>query len=104
MPKQHASPGLRDAMKKKQPRRELFLKEIYAVVPGGRLLALIVPHYPKVGLKCGRPPMPLATMLRVYFLQNWYARRTTYVLHHLLGRRLRRHRFLHHLQLHIGQR
>ncbi len=37
------------------------------------MLALIEPHYPKVGPKGGRPPMPLETMLRVYFLQQWYA-------------------------------
>ena len=43
------------------------------VVPWGRLLALIAPHYPKVGPKGGRPPMPLEVMLRVYFLQNGYA-------------------------------
>ncbi|WP_442935579.1 IS5 family transposase [Nitratireductor sp. CH_MIT9313-5] len=60
-------------MKKKQTRRELFLAEMDAVVPWGRLIALIVPHYPKAGPKGGRPPMPLEMMLRVYFLQNWYA-------------------------------
>jgi len=60
-------------MKKKQTRRELFLAEMDAVVPWLRLLALIVPHYPKIGPKGGRPPMPLELMLRVYFLQNWYA-------------------------------
>jgi IS5 family transposase len=43
------------------------------VVPWTRLLALIEPHYPKAGPQGGRPPMPLDTMLRVYFLQNWYA-------------------------------
>jgi hypothetical protein len=42
-------------------------------VPWGRLLALIAPHYPKAGPKGGRPPMPLETMLRVYFLKNCYA-------------------------------
>lgn len=73
MPKQPAIPGLRDAMKKKVTRREQFLAEMDAVVPWGRLLALIAPHYPKAGPKGGRPPMPLETMLRVYFLQNWYA-------------------------------
>ena len=73
MPKHPAFPGLRDAMKKKQTRRELFLSEMDAVVPWGRLLSLIEPHYPKAGSKGGRPPMPLETMLRVYFLQNWYA-------------------------------
>jgi len=73
MPKQPAFPGLRDAMKKKQTRRELFLAEMDVVVPCVRLLALIAPHYPKVGPKGGRPPMFLEMMLRVYFLQNWYA-------------------------------
>lgn len=73
MPKQPAFPGLRDAMKKKRTRRDLFLAEMDAVVPWDRLLNLITPHYPKAGPKGGRPPMPLETMLRVYFLQNWYA-------------------------------
>ena len=59
MPKQPAFPGLCDAMKKTQTRRELFLSEMDAVVPWGRLLALIVPHHPKSGPKGGRPPMPL---------------------------------------------
>jgi IS5 family transposase len=73
MPKQPAIPGLRDAVKKKVTRREKFLSEMDTVVPWVGLLALIEPHYPKVGPKGGRPPMPLETMLRVYFLQNWYA-------------------------------
>ena len=73
MPKQPAFPGLRDAMKKKVTRREQFLAEMDSVVPWVRLLALIEPHYPKVGPKGGRPPMQPETMLRVYFLQNWYA-------------------------------
>ena len=73
MPKQPAFPGLRNAMKKKQTRRELFLAEMDLVVPWTRLLALIAPHYPKAGPKGGRPPMMLETMLRIYFLQNWYA-------------------------------
>lgn len=73
MPKQPAFPGSRHAMKKKQTRREKFLGEMDAVVPWARLLRLIEPHYPKVGQKGGRPPMPIETMLRIYFLQNWNA-------------------------------
>jgi transposase, IS5 family len=65
MPKQPAFPGVRDAMKKKVTRREEFLAAMDAVVPWSRLLVLIAPHYPKVGPKGGRPPMPLGTMLRV---------------------------------------
>ena len=63
MPKQPAFRSLRDAMKKKVTRREQFLAEMDAVVPWARLLALIVPHYPKSGPKSGpkggRPPIPL---------------------------------------------
>ncbi len=73
MPKQPAFPSMNYAMKKKRTRREQFLTEMEGVVPWRRLLVLIEPHYPKAGPKGGRPPMPLESMLRVYFLQNWYA-------------------------------
>ena len=73
MPKQPAFPGRRHAMKKKQTRRKKFLGEMDAVVPWARLLRLIEPHYPTVGPKGGRPPMPIETMLRIYYLQNWNA-------------------------------
>jgi IS5 family transposase len=42
------------------------------VVPWKALLTLIEPHYPKAG-RPGRQPYPLATMLRIHFLQQWYA-------------------------------
>ena len=42
------------------------------VVPWQALLGLIEPHYPKMG-RPGRQPYPLATMLRIHFLQQWYA-------------------------------
>ena len=58
--------------KKKPTRRERFLAEMERVVPWAALLAVIEPHYPTSGRR-GRPPMPLATMLRLYFLQQWYA-------------------------------
>jgi transposase, IS5 family len=41
-------------------------------VPWTALLAVIEPHYPKAGRR-GRQPYPLATMLRLYFIQQWYA-------------------------------
>lgn len=56
--------------KKKVTRRERFLTEMEAVIPWDRLLALIEPHYPKG--ETGRPPKPLATMLRIYFMQQWF--------------------------------
>jgi len=42
------------------------------VVPWVSLLAAIEPHYPKTGSP-GRQPMPLSMMLRIYFMQQWYA-------------------------------
>jgi transposase, IS5 family len=72
MPRQPAIPGRRQAKKKKRTRREKFLAEMDAVVSWLRFLAPVAPHYPRVGPKGGRPPMPLETMLRVYFLQQWY--------------------------------
>ena len=58
--------------KKKRTRREKFLAEMEQVVPWAELVAVIEPHYPKPG-KRGRPPMPLQSMLRIYFMQQWYA-------------------------------
>jgi len=60
------------AAKKKRTKRDVFLAEMAAVVPWAALEAVIEPHYPKVGPKGGRRPFPLATMLRVYCLQQWY--------------------------------
>jgi IS5 family transposase len=56
--------------KGKVTRRERFLREMDAVIPWPTLRALIEPHYTKPGR--GRRPLPLETMLRVYFLQQWF--------------------------------
>jgi hypothetical protein len=61
MPKQHAVPGLRNALKKKVTRREQFLAEMDAVVPWTRLQALIAPHYPKAGRPSSSRCSPSAT-------------------------------------------
>ena len=59
------------AGKKKTTRRERFLGEMEKVVPWARLIAAIAPHYPAG--KRGRPPIGIERMLRIYFLQQWYA-------------------------------
>jgi transposase, IS5 family len=56
--------------KGKVTRREQFLAEMDAVIPWATLLALVTPHYAVPGR--GRRPLPLETMLRVYFLQQWF--------------------------------
>jgi IS5 family transposase len=58
--------------KRKRTRREVFLAEMEQVVPWTALLELIEPHYPKTG-RPGRQPYALGTMLRIHFLQQWYA-------------------------------
>src|SRR5262252_4378119 len=60
------------AGKKKRTKRDVFLAEMAAVVPWSKLEALIEPHYPKVGPHGGRRPFPVAVMLRIYCLQQWY--------------------------------
>jgi IS5 family transposase len=55
----------------KKTRRKQFLAEMDAVMPWGELLSLVRPHYAKgeMGLKT----VGLDIMLRVYFLQQWFA-------------------------------
>src|SRR6188472_1441638 len=59
------------AGKKKQTRRDKFLSEMERVVPWSRLVERLRPFYPKG--ERGRPPIGLERMLRLYFLQQWYA-------------------------------
>ncbi len=58
--------------KKKPTRRERFLYEMDRVVPWSELLAVIEKHYPTSGRR-GRPPLGLERMLRIHFMQQWYA-------------------------------
>jgi IS5 family transposase len=44
-----------------------------AVVPWQGLIDLIEPYCPKASKKGGRPPYPLATMLRIHLLLQWYS-------------------------------
>ncbi|MCP5162870.1 MAG: IS5 family transposase [Hahellaceae bacterium] len=60
--------------KKKTTRRERFLMEMETLVPWQRLLDALVPlYFPKSKGGRGRPPVGLERMLRIYFLQQWYA-------------------------------
>ena len=54
----------------KKTRRAQFLEEMEQVVPWRKLCALLEPHYPQAGN--GRPPVGVARMLRIYFLQQWF--------------------------------
>ena len=54
----------------KKTRKREFLDQMEQVVPWAALVERIAPYYPE-GRK-GRPPFSLQTMLRVYFLQQWF--------------------------------
>jgi IS5 family transposase len=58
---------------KKRTKREKFLDEMDQVVPWQALIDLIEPHYHRNSKKGGRPPYPLATMLRIHLMQQWYS-------------------------------
>ena len=54
----------------KLTRRAAFLAQMEQVVPWHELCAVVEPFYPKPGN--GRPPIGLARMLRLHFLQHWF--------------------------------
>jgi IS5 family transposase len=58
------------AVKKKTTRKEKFLAEMDEILPWKELLGVIRRHYPRRGH--GRPPIELESMLRIYFMQQWY--------------------------------
>jgi IS5 family transposase len=62
--------GLGLDLSTRRTRKREFLDEMRRVVPWSRLIALIEPHYPKG--KTGRPPFPVATMLQIHFMQQWF--------------------------------
>lgn len=58
------------AHKKHQTRRELFLEKMDRLILWAKLEKKLARHYPKG--ENGRPPYPLATMLRVHAMQLFY--------------------------------
>ena len=61
------------ATAKKRTKREKFLADMDKVVPWQALIDLLELHYPRSSSKGGRPPYPLATMLRIHLMQQWYS-------------------------------
>ena len=59
------------ASKGKTTRKERFLAEMEEIVPWANLERVIAPVYPDGGN--GRRPYPLATMLRIHLMQNWFS-------------------------------
>jgi len=57
----------------KRTRKRVFLDEMNLVVPWTELVDLIRPFAASgTGVKGGRPPFAVETMLRIHFLQQWF--------------------------------
>ena len=54
----------------KRTRKRQFFVEMILVVPWTELTGLI--HHFAPASKTGRPPFPIATMLRIHFMQQWF--------------------------------
>lgn len=69
--RQQSFSGLEQRGHKRTTRKAAFLQRMETLVPWAQLEAVIEPYYPTG--KRGRPPIGLARMLRLYFLQQWFA-------------------------------
>jgi transposase len=63
--------GLDLNLSTKKTRKREFLEEMERVAPWGALVQVVEPHHPRA--KTGRPPFDIETMLRVHYLQQWFA-------------------------------
>ena len=63
--------GLGLNLSTKRTRKREFLDEMERVVPWAALVQVVQPHYPRA--KTGRPPFGIETMLRIHYLQQWFA-------------------------------
>lgn len=67
---QQSFTDLEYANRKKKTRREEFLEMMDEIIPWDEWVSIVVPYYPSG--KRGRPTRGIETMLRMYFLQNWF--------------------------------
>ena len=63
--------GLGLNLSTKRTRKHEFLDEMERVVPWSVLVQIVEPLYPRA--KTGRPPFGIETMLRIHYLQQWFA-------------------------------
>jgi len=63
--------GLGLNLSTKKTRKREFLEEMERVVPWSALVQVVEPYYPRA--KTGRPPFGIETMLRIHYLQQWFA-------------------------------
>lgn len=67
---QQSFTDLEYANRKRKTKREEFLEMMDEIIPWDEWVDIVVPFYPSG--KRGRPTRGIETMLRMYFLQNWF--------------------------------
>lgn len=55
----------------KKTRKREFLDKMDRVVPWSALVQIVEPHSPQA--ETGRPPFAIEVMLRIHYLQQWFA-------------------------------
>lgn len=68
--KQDTFTDIEYSFRKKKTKREEFLEIMDEIIPWDEWVGVIEPYYPRG--KCGRPPMGIEKMLRMYLLQIWF--------------------------------
>ena len=68
--KQETFTDIEYSFRKKKTKREEFLEIMGKIIPWNEWVGVIKPYYPKGN--CGRPPMGIEKMLRMYLLQIWF--------------------------------
>lgn len=64
---------LNEQNKKVQTKKARFLSQMDSIIPWSQFVALVKPHYHlSYNPKGGPKPYPIESMLRIYFLQQWY--------------------------------
>lgn len=53
-----------------ETKRARFLAEVERLIPWAEIEAIVEPRYPRPG--SGRPPRPLAEMLRLWLVREWW--------------------------------
>jgi transposase, IS5 family len=54
----------------KRTRKRIFLDEMQRIIPWDILVGMVAKHAPNAAN--GRPPFPVAVMLRIHFMQQWF--------------------------------
>jgi IS5 family transposase len=89
--KQQSLEASRIEVYRKKTRKELFLEHMEKCVPWAAFESFIETYYPKSGRRGGQP-IGLATMLRIYLMQQWFNQSFPRTIDYLMAKNSEPHR------------